>query len=79
MLRGLHPAQAVGGGGGGKVLGAHPAGVAGLVEGREDVGEIDLSGARLVTARRVGELDVGDAGQMGFERGISPPCIIWRW
>src|SRR5258706_9271116 len=38
--------------------------VAGPVERGEEVGVIDLAGARLVSTRHVADLDVGDVGQV---------------
>ena len=61
------------------VLAADEAVVAEPVELRQDEAVVDLAGARLVAARVVGDLDVGDAvaqARVGRDRGrpASPAC-----
>src|SRR5690606_19884388 len=58
------PAQAFAGAGCGLVFAADPAVVAELVDEAEQPGVVDLARPRLVAARGVGDLRVGDPGQV---------------
>src|SRR5476651_2474353 len=51
-----------------RIFAADPAVVADVVEQPEQVAVVDLAGARLVAARRVGQLDVFDQRQVGADR-----------